>query len=280
MSGSPITPPSSDPGEEETPPLPVPAGLTDLMAGRRWMRQHTGQSGSGVYRLLHPEAPDLYLKQAVGPAVASLAEEMTRFHWLAGQRVMVPEVLAFLSVGETAWLVTTALLGRTAHDCLCEADTATRRDIVTEIARFLRSFHELPVDDCPFNSGHAMWLSHARQRMADGDVDTGAFDEEHAGWPPFQVWQKMMTLLPMTVDPVVVHGDFTLDNVLMVDGRVTGCVDVGRAGTADRYHDIAPLWNTLRPFGRDLQAAFLHDYRILRPDDRKLRFHLCLDEFF
>jgi len=250
------------------------------VADCRWRRTHTGQSGAAVYRLTRADAADVYLKQAHGPAATALGDEMSRLRWLATQRMEVPEVVAFLALENTAWLLTTALPGHTAHDGLCDADAETRRAIVAEIARFLRVFHDLPVDDCPFNSGHAFWMSQARDRMASGEVDTEAFNDDHAGWPPFQVWQKMMTLLPMTVDPVVAHGDFTLDNILMRNGRVTGCVDVGRAGAADRYHDIASLWNTLAPFGPDLQAAFLRECRILRPDDRKLQFHLCLDEFF
>lgn len=90
----------------------------------------------------------------------------------------------------------------------------------------------------------------------------------------------MHRLLPLAPDPVVTHGDFSLDNLLIVEGKVVGCIDVGRAGIADRYQDLAVLWNCLEEFEPSLQERLVAQYGIADPDRRKLQFHLLLDELF
>lgn len=90
----------------------------------------------------------------------------------------------------------------------------------------------------------------------------------------------MQRHLPLTPDPVATHGDFSLDNLLIHDGEVVGCIDVGRAGIADRYQDLAILWNCLGEFGASLQERLFLQYGLPAPDQRKLQFHLLLDELF
>ncbi|MEE6076968.1 phosphotransferase, partial [Avibacterium paragallinarum] len=64
------------------------------------------------------------------------------------------------------------------------------------------------------------------------------------------------------------------------EGKLIGCIDVGRVGIADRYQDLAILWNCLGEFSPSLQKRLFHKYGIDNPDMNKLQFHLMLDEFF
>lgn len=66
----------------------------------------------------------------------------------------------------------------------------------------------------------------------------------------------------------------------MIDDDVVGCIDAGRVGIADRYQDVALLWNSLGVLDASLQDRFLEQYGIADADDRKLQFHLLLDEIF
>ncbi len=125
-----------------------------------------------------------------------------------------------------------------------------------------------------------MMKAKARARLEAGLVDADDFDEERAGMTARAVWDEMAALLPLAADTVVTHGDYSLDNLILRDGAVVGCIDVGRVGLADRYQDLAIAWNGLGEFGPSLQARFLQSYGIDRPDEQKLRFHLMLDEFF
>lgn len=258
---------------------PLPAALATALDGHAWARSRVGESGCAVYRLhSRPGAPDLYLKHGQGTAADDLVDEMVRLRWLAGH-IAVPEVTRFLASDHEAWLVTTALPGETAWQALM-ARPQDRPALVDAIADFLGRVHAIPVSACPFTSDHGHRLARARRRIDLGLVDADDFDAEREGWTAEQVWEAIQKLLPFPPDPVVTHGDFSLDNLLLVEGRVIGCIDVGRAGIADRYQDLAIMWNCLCAFGDDLAARFLARYGIATPDARRLDFHLLLDELF
>lgn len=259
--------------------VPVPAGVATDLAGYLWARSTVGESGADVYRLHgRAGAPDLFLKHGRDAVARDLADEMVRLAWMA-RYVAVPEVTHFVSVPREAWLVMTALPGKTAYQAL-EAGGGDRMAIVDALADFLLRLHAIPVGACPFNSDHGYRLGLARKRLDAGLVEEDDFDEEREGWTGEQVWQALERLLPFPPDPVVTHGDFSLDNLLMAGGEVIGCIDAGRVGIADRYQDLAIAWNCLGEFGEDLQARFLARYGLPDPDRDKMQFHLLLDELF
>jgi aminoglycoside 3'-phosphotransferase-1 len=259
--------------------MPVPLGLAAELTGYAWARNHVGESGGAVYRLHgKPGAVDAYLKHGRGAVADELADEFVRLRWLA-KHIPVPAVTHFVSAPGEAWLCITAVPGQTAYQAL-QARPERQAAIVDALAAFLRRLHAVPISECPFNSDHAFRLGLARERIDAGLVEADDFDEEREGWTPEQVWEAMQRLLPFAPDPVVTHGDFSLDNILMVDGEVIGCIDTGRAGVADRYQDLAILWNCLGEFDASLQDRFLARYGLADPDRDKLNFHLMLDELF
>lgn len=60
---------------------------------------------------------------------------------------------------------------------------------------------------------------------------------------------------------VLIHGDYCLPNVLTVDGRLSGLVDVGRAGLGDPRDDLAAgVWSLHYNFGHGYASEFLDAY--------------------
>lgn len=265
--------------EEAVVAVPAPAGISAELVGYEWTRNTIGEAGSTIYRL-HGKAgaPDLFLKHGKDAVADDISAEMERLRWLA-RHLAVPAVVHFARTPDQAWLLTTALPGRTAYQVL-EEHPELRLAVVDALAMFLRKLHAIPVNACPFNSAHAYRLACARARIDAGLVDEDDFDEEREGWTAEQVWEAMQGLLPLTPDPVVTHGDYSLDNLLIHDGKVVGCIDTGRLGIADRYQDLAIAWHCLGEFGAPLQERFLKQYGIPEPEQDKLQFHLLLDELF
>lgn len=163
---------------------------------------------------------------------------------------------------------------------LLQAHPDDRLAIVDAIAGFLRQLHAIPVCECPFNSSHDYRLVQGRKRIEAGLVDEDDFDDEREGWTAEQVWTEMHRLLPFTLDQVVTYGDFSLDNLLVGNGEVVGCIDFGRLGIADRYQDLAILWNALGEFGEPLRNRLFASSGVAIPDRGKLQFYLMLDELF
>lgn len=257
----------------------MPPGLMAALPDSRWSRDLVGESGASVFRL-RPRSggAELFLKHGNGGIADDISHEMLKLGWLA-PFIEVPAVTHFERSGDHAWLLMTALPGRTAWQLLHE-NTEERGAVVDALAAFLRRLHAIPVSACPFISDLAFRLACARTRLDAGLVDEDDFDEARHGWSAQQVWDAMQAQLPLAADAVVTHGDYSLDNIFLARGEVTGCIDVGRAGIADRYQDLAIVWQCLGEFDASLQARFLARYGIAQLDVAKLRFYLMLDEMF
>ena len=257
----------------------LPSSLRERLEGYDFRPSAVGESDAHVFRLRSASGqPDLYLKYADGSAADDLTDEMSRLRWLAAY-LPVPDVVSFFRDHDRAWLLTTVLEGASAYDLL-ESEPARREAVVDALACFMLRLHAIPAERCPFNSQLPLRLHRARQRIDDGLVETDDFDDERDGWTAEQVWAAIHAYHLPNSAPVVTHGDFSLDNILIIGDAVSGCVDVGRLGIADRYQDLAILWNCLREFGPELQERLFRQYGLCAVDRDLLDLHLSLDELF
>ncbi len=266
--------PSDAPPHDATlPPL-----LRAHVTGYEATRASPGASGAVVHRLHAPGRPTLYLKTGAGHMARAIADECARLAWLGG-RAAAPTVVAFAQNADASYLLTSAVSGATAYERLATHD-ADAESIATTLGRHLRTLHAIAVTECPFDAAPAIRLAEAHGNVAAGLVDDTDFDRDHAGMAPAQLYAAMLALLPLPFERVVTHGDYSLDNVLLDGDRVTGCVDWGRAGVSDPWQDLAIAWRDLGEFGASVQRSFLRGYGLTAPDERRLAFFRCLDEFF
>lgn len=261
-----------------SPDRKLPLELADRLRGHEWERATSGQSGNVVFRLALRGFDDLYLKHADAQAASALADEKVRLEWLGG-RMGAPSVVDFVQTSEEAWLLTTAVRGESVFDALRSGE-AGQEGIVDAAADFLRKLHSIPVESCPFIGDHMHRLASARRNIDAGLVDEEDFDDERSGWTAERVWDALQELLPIESDLVVTHGDFSLDNLLIRGSEITGCIDVGRLGLADRYQDLAIFWNALGEFDPIHRTRFLDRYGVSEVDEKKLLFFTMLDELF
>lgn len=237
-----------------------------------------GQSGAGIVRLCG-DAGDLFLKTGRGHVRQLVLDEAERLRWSNG-RIPAPRVVAAVEEADAAWLLTTPLPGVSAGDFI-KADRARAVAVAEAMAAFLLQLHAVPVADCPFDSGVAAWLPVVRRLVADGLVDTDDFDDEHGGWSAERVLAKVEEMAWAERGRVVVHGDFSLGNIIIGDdGAIVGCIDVGRLGVGDPYRDIFIGWRDLGGFGAAAQAAFLAALAIDTLDPQRRELHRALDELF
>lgn len=90
-------------------------------------------------------------------------------------------------------------------------------------------------------------------------------------------------------DRVLSHGDYCLPNLFLENGRVSGFLDLGHCGIADRYRDISLGLKSLKnnlggvfggPVREGYDPALLFEALGMAPDLEKLRYYLLLDELW
>ncbi|MFT4293970.1 MAG: aminoglycoside 3'-phosphotransferase [Micropruina sp.] len=202
--------------------------------GRRVAPVWRNEDGGVTYRF---GDGDSFLKvQHPGPDW-DVDAELPRLAWIVGF-VPAPRVLGHGVADHGAhWLLTSGIAGRSAVDRACRARPELT---VPALGRGLRRFHEAaPVASCPFS-----WS--VNERVTRFGLDPAFL----AAVPP--------------LDEVVCHGDACNPNFLIdADGEVSGYVDLGGLGLADRWADLAPAllslgWN----YGPGWEQPFLDGYGI------------------
>lgn len=137
---------------------------------------------------------------------------------------------------------------------MLEEYPAAQNSIVDALAVFLQRLHQIPVSHCPFNSDHLFRLALAQTRMNSGLVDADDFDDERKGWSVEQVWNEMQSLLPFSLDSVVTHGDFSLDNLII--SQVKWWVVLMLVAL------VSPIDTRILPFSGTVSMIFHRLYRI------------------
>lgn len=266
-------------------PRSLPEPIASMVAGASWDHLAGGVSDAEVMALRWPDGATAVLKSAdpVGPGAGAdlLADERDRLEWLQG-RVPVPEVQGWASDPSSgrAHLLLSTLPGVSAIDPRARGEVEA---LVRALAAGLRRFHELPRDECPFAAPVDARLAIAGARVRAGLVDEDDFELAYQRYPVERLYELLLEARRGVAedDLVVVHGDFSLANVMVDQGEVVGFVDVGRCGLSDRYLDLAIAARSLaHHVSPEALGPFFVEYGIDYPDLGKIDFYVLLDEFF
>jgi aminoglycoside phosphotransferase len=183
-------------------------------------------------------------------------------------RLSVPQVLGYAAEDGREYLLLSAISGiNTSSDALGMENL----DVVRLLAQGLRMVHEIPIPDCPFDMTLDRVLPQTERNVRLGLVDEEEFDPERASGSPEELLQVLLPSRPATEDLVFTHGDYCLPNILVDDGEISGFVDMGRTGVADRYKDIALAVRSIRRnCGDAFVQPFLDEYGGLGSDADKI----------
>ncbi len=264
--------------------LQLPAELEALLQGSRFQRDTLGCSSASIFRIDGPSGiASAYLKVQRSTEDDDLLREASMLAWLRG-RLPVPEVLHFSQEGDTQYLLISAIPGQNAADSELLIESRAEAT-VRALARGLRLIHALPVADCPFTRRLDVVLSEARQRVAQGLVDAADLQPENQGRTAEDLLAQLLALRPDREDLVFTHGDYCLPNIILQGGEVSGFIDWGRGGIADRYTDLGLVVRSLKynlglANGQQLLSAFWQEYGVEHVDGAKIDYFILLDELF
>lgn len=254
----------------------APAAIQTLFHAKKITEIHIGCSSTTVYQILDDDYT-LYLKIHPRSPHFSFLHEVSILHWLAEQ-LPVPRVQGYITDTEYEYLLLTEVPGDNCVDAMARLDNDQLVDL---LALGLRQIHQINIARCPFDECIDAKLERARYRVQHALVDENDFDDERLGMTAREVYAALEECRPTEQDLVFTHGDYCLPNILLQGERISGFIDLDRAGVSDRYNDLAIASRSIAyNLGTAYEQQFFLSYGIENVDDEKIQYYRMMDELF
>ncbi|WP_212003808.1 APH(3') family aminoglycoside O-phosphotransferase [Chitinophaga sp. HK235] len=252
----------------------LPADLAHLLAGMQRDQIDIGLSTASVHRYFSDRSTS-YLK--IQPAGKGLLQEYEVMTWLQ-DKLPVPPILYFGSHQQTEYLLTAAIEG----EMLCSLSYLDNPELTVKLlADGIKLLSAVPTGNCPFHHHLDKKLQAAAYNIQHQLVDTSDWENNNRFATPQALLDYLIAHQPAAYTPAFTHGDYCLPNIFGKQGRVSGFIDIGGAGIADVYQDIALCIRSLKHnFGGDDYAALFFEMLNMQPDKERIEYYILLDELF
>ena len=208
-----------------------------------------------------------------------LENEYRKLIWLKGKiGSLVPNVVLFEIKDGVEFLLTEALEG----EMVCSNYYLEHpQDGIPIIIDAFKTLYAIDINDCPFDVSLDYKLSVVRDNLdrhliKEEDVDRDILKKYGSleGIYEFLVNNKFKENLCFS------HGDISLPNIFAKEDELSGFIDVGDSGIADRYFDIAIMTRTLiRNYGKEYVDIFYQSMGIT-PDKERIDYYLTMMELY
>lgn len=260
--------------------LHLPLKLKEIIGDKKNFSLVThSASGTRIYKIIDPHHKEnnLYLKINSIQSDRDLLVEAKKLKWLQG-KLPVPEILFSDEINSIQYLLLTEIKGLP----LCDHNLQTNLlSIVKLFAQGLKMIHSIEISDCPFDRTLNFQIESAFDRINKKLIHEENFDKIRRGKAIQTLFQEVLETRPSSEELVFTHGDYCLPNVIIKHTLISGFIDLGNAGIADRYQDIALGARSIAyNFGEQWVPIFFQEYGIAPINIKKLEFYQLLDEFF
>jgi len=231
-----------------------------------WECVTIGESSAQVY-----QNDKFILKIQAKTERPSLFDEKSKMEWLKG-KVLVADVIDYDTDETFEYLIMSRLIGKDAAQTKWKTNPEL---LVNQFGRALRELHDkVDISNCLFDMRLAEKLKEATYRL-----ETRTVTEVNQG--DNNLLAELMGNTPEE-DLVFTHGDYCLPNIIIDEKQchVVGFIDLGRAGIADRYYDLALGLGSIRyNLGEGYSQIFLNAYGLSsNVDENKIDFYQKLEE--
>ena len=259
--------------------LDLPEEIKDLIGNESFCYDNVGMSDSTVIIFR-----DKILK------IQTLSEESEHEYqimkWLQ-DKLPVPKVLAYEKDEGKNYLLITKLPGEMSCTDLHKKNPG---QLVNLLAEALKMLWKVDISDFPYVHGLEEKLQMVKNNVQNNLVDMDNLEPETFGENGFESPEHLLNWLMSNKpeeEPVFSHGDFCLPNIFLSGDKISGYIDLGRAGTADKWQDITLCYRSLlhnfkgKYSGKEYQgfrADGLFEKLGIVPDWEKIRYYMLLDE--
>jgi aminoglycoside phosphotransferase len=237
-----------------------------------------GATNADLFRILDDEGQSFILKgQTLDYCNVSLQNDKSNYEWLEG-KVPVPRVIFYQGFENYEFLCMTEIQGQPLEKFFGTIDP---REVIRRYADSLKLLHSLKIDQSAFIQNLDSRLEKAKYNLDHELVNISELQTENKSLEPKNLFEKLLKIKPSDSDLVFTHGDYCFDNLIYNGSELTGFIDIGNGGVADRYQDIAlAIRNIQDEFDDELVNFFCEEYGIDQIDMKKVEFYTLLDEFF
>ena len=186
-----------------------------------------------------PEARVYYIKADTGyylkcAKCGSLRREaeMDGYFYSMG---LGPEVCFYDTGREFDLLLTREVMG---EDCTAGKYLDDPRRLAALMGSLLRELHSRDTAACPRQDRLSEYLATAEENYRTGNYDKSHFPDSFGYKSADEAYRVMQEGKHLLLSDTLVHGDFCLPNIMLNNWNLSGYIDLGGAGVADRHIDL------------------------------------------
>lgn len=261
--------------------MDIPQKIRQIIGSRPYTVDKIGMSGARIVCF-----DDMVLKIEKQNEASDNERIMTS--WLS-DKLPAPKLLCSETKDNTNYLLMSKIEGR----MLCSPEFLENpAQLIKLLAEGLRMLWSVDITGCPYENSAENKLRLAQTRVCLNLCDTQNAEPGTYGKTGFNSPAHLLEWLkrnkPMETF-VFSHGDLCLPNIFAKDNKISGFVDLGSSGIADKYQDVALCYRSIehnfngRFGGRKYNGFFaemLFEELDIVPDWDKLNYYILLDELF
>lgn len=251
----------------------LPVELRKYLVDMNIVEDDIGQSKAKVL-YLKGKSKELYLKIEKGNKEFSREQQVIM--WLQ-ERLPVPRIKTILKENGLEYLLMTKVKGEMASSSKSQANPIS---LVKALADGIKKLQSIKIEECPFDCTIDYKLKLAKENIEKNEVDMENWEKDNVFSSPHELYTYLLDNKPQE-ELVFSHGDYCLPNVFIEGDKTTGLIDLGRAGIADKWQDIALCLRSLEHnFKSKVYNDLLFEYLKIEPNYDKIRYYILLDELF
>jgi len=233
-----------------------------------------GCSGDRIVEIIK-ENKIYFLKETIS---GKLDKEYFLLNWLK-DKLPVPEIVYFSTDKEKSYLITRKLSGEMI---CCDEIFDYPEKVIPLAADSLKILESVDISGCPIINNIDIKLAIAKHNMEMNLIKPENMEKETKNkFKTIEAVYKYLVENKPEEQLCFSHGDLSLPNIFYKDDEISGFLDLGDAGIADYWYDIAILVKSIRRNYEDVKyEKMLFDCLNVEPDYNKIEYYILLTELF
>jgi kanamycin kinase/aminoglycoside 3'-phosphotransferase-3 len=221
---------------------------------------------------------DMVLKKELSSYESNI--EFTMMKWLQG-KLPVPKVIEFCTSNGYNYLLMSKMDGLMS----CGENYLNKpEELVRLLAEGLKILWKTDIYGCPNVNDTENKLKLARTRIDNNLIDVEDCEPEtfsENGFKDVEALYKFLVDNKPNQELVFSHGDYCMPNIFFINQCLSGFIDLGRSGVADKWQDIALCVRSIEHnLGNKNYIDLLFKELGIERNDEKIRYYILLDELF